>query len=82
MLSRARQVECPYCEGSCEVFDSGRVHSRSMDPPMSKCPVCYGKGTVDEDEVDNIDTDKSLADYQQEQEWDEAEARWEASLDR
>jgi len=79
---RPNEVECPYCDGSCEVFDRSRVTSQSLDPPMSKCPVCYGSGYVDEDEVDNIDCDKSLSDYEQEAEWDAAEARWESKQDR
>ncbi len=76
------QVECPYCEGSCEIFDQRRVHAQSMEPPMSLCPACGGKGTVSEDEVDDIDCEKSLADYEEEYESEAAERRWELKNDR
>lgn len=82
LTSRRRKVDCPYCDGGGEVFDSRRVHSRSLDPPMSKCPVCGGSGSVDEDEADEIDCDKSLAEYEEEYEAEAAEKRWEAQNDR
>ena len=75
------ETECPVCDGDGEVMDGRRIHAMSMDPPMTNCPECGGSGYVREDDVDNIDLDKSLSDY--EQDWREtaAEARFEQKRD-
>ena len=68
---------CPYCEGGGEVFDSRKVTAVSIDPPMVDCPVCGGSGEVYEDDLDDIDTDRSISEYEQDQREAAAEARWE-----
>jgi DnaJ-class molecular chaperone len=73
-------IECPYCEGSQEVFDSRHVTSQSLDPPMTTCPACNGRGWVHNDE--EIDCDRSIGDYEEEYEAEAAERRWEAKMDR
>jgi DnaJ-class molecular chaperone len=73
-------IDCPYCEGSQEVFNPSKVHAQSMEPPMTTCPACNGRGWVDEDE--EIDCDKSIAEYQEEYEAEAAERRWELKNDR
>ncbi len=73
-------IECPYCGGSQEVFNSSRVNSQSLDPPMDTCPACNGRGWVYDDE--EIDCDKSLSEYAQENKEEADMARWEAKQDR
>jgi len=81
MYSREK-AECPYCEGEGEVMDGRRVHARCIDPPMTTCPECRGSGEIYAEDADDIDTDRTLSDYEEDDRWDAAEARWERENDR
>lgn len=76
-----QKTECPYCEGCGEIMDGRKVTSRSIDPPMVICPECNGSGEVDADDADDIDTNRTLRDYEQDYEQMRAEARWERERD-
>jgi DnaJ-class molecular chaperone len=72
-------VECPYCGGAQEVFDS-RGWTSSMNPPYTTCPACNGRGWVYDDE--DIDCDKSVREYAQENKEEADLQRWESKQDR
>jgi len=81
-MKNINKVDCPYCDGDGEIMDSRRITGRSIDPPMMNCPECRGTGWVYEDDADNIDLDKTIADYDAEDRATAAEARWEWENER
>ena len=75
-------VDCPYCEGDGEIMDERRITGRSIDPPMMDCPECNGRGFVASEDAANVDPDKTIDEYAQDDAADAAEHRWEMERDR
>ena len=83
MKNRAvvKKVTCQYCNGDGEIFDSRKVRSYSPDPPMSKCPVCWGKGV----HIEGIEDDyagMSLSEIEEMEREHYLEEKWERMNDR
>ncbi len=74
-------TECPYCEGNGDVMDGRRIHGGMIDPPIVSCPECCGSGEVEEDNLEHIDPNKTLSEYEQDYKDMAAEARWERERD-
>lgn len=73
---------CPYCNGRGDVYDSSKTHCRSLEPTYVKCPVCHGSGEVFEDQLENIDCDKSVRELIQQNKDEASLARWEIEQNR
>jgi DnaJ-class molecular chaperone len=72
------KVECPCCDGAGEKYDSRKTYRTSLQPYYTKCPLCLGKGEVCEEDAEDFDEDKTLADYEEDRAADAWEAREEA----
>lgn len=57
---KTKKILCPACRGNGEIMVCNTIGKfcRSIDPPMTECPVCGGKGKIWEDEIDDIKNEK------------------------
>ncbi len=76
------KIDCPYCDGTGEIMDRKRIHSRSMEPPMRSCSLCGGVGRVDDSASDLVEMYPTIRDYEEAEADSAAEARWEQRNDR
>jgi len=77
-----KKIDCPYCEGLGEIVDPRKINSRSMEPPLVACPECSGSGLIYEHNAADVDTDKTLWDYELDRAHDIAERKREQERDR
>ena len=48
-------VDCPACLSDGQVINHRAVRGTSIDPPMTECPICHGRGWVTPEEASEVD---------------------------
>lgn len=81
-MKRYEMVTCPRCKGRGDEVDHRKIRYDSPEPPYVTCPECGGHGEVDAEQAEDYDTNKTLANYEDDRRFDEWEHRQEEKRDR